>query len=205
MRGGFCEGCRNNAAKIYAWLLRCNAIGGSDVYGFVAAMAGECRPALPRAAVRDAVKFSKQMRRMRDQTIADWLRITAVEAEILEAFPPATGNRAADDGAAVAPLRRQVQRQAILKRRAAVRELLAGLDAIPDVRELSALLSARGFEVSHVTLWRDLKTLGIEWERTRAATEARRLAIDNAQLTLAEGIPLYTACNDDETSPGVAR
>jgi hypothetical protein len=23
IRGGFCEGCRNNAAKIYAWLLRC--------------------------------------------------------------------------------------------------------------------------------------------------------------------------------------
>ena len=179
-------------------------MGGSDVYGFVAAMAGECRPALPRAAVRDAVKFSKQMRRMRDQTIADWLRITAAEAEILEAFPPATGNRATDDAAA-APMRRQVQQQAILKRRAAVRELLAGLDAIPDVRELSALLSARGIEVSHVTLWRDLKVLGMEWERTRAATKARRLAIDNAQSTLAEGIPLYTACNDDETSPGVAR
>src|ERR1039457_6106018 len=100
-----------------AWLLRCNAIGGSDVYGFVAAMAGGCRPALPRAAVRDAVKFSKQMRRMRDQAIADWLRITGRGAELLEPFPPATGNRVADDWAAVVPMRRQVQRQAILKRR----------------------------------------------------------------------------------------
>ncbi|HEV3202109.1 MAG TPA: hypothetical protein VGZ73_29625, partial [Bryobacteraceae bacterium] len=91
LRGGFSEGCRNNASKIYAWLLRCNATGDSDVYGLVAVLAGECHPRLPMSAVKDAVKYSKVMRSrlMSDRTIADWLQITRAEAEILEKFPPA--------------------------------------------------------------------------------------------------------------------
>jgi hypothetical protein len=53
--GGFSEGCRNNAAKVYAWLLRCNALGSADVYGMVSAMAGQCHPPLPVSSVKDAV------------------------------------------------------------------------------------------------------------------------------------------------------
>ena len=31
LRGGFSEGCRNNAAKIYAWLLRANGTSALDI------------------------------------------------------------------------------------------------------------------------------------------------------------------------------
>ena len=91
-RGGFSEGCRNNAAKLYAWLLRCNAIPPSDVRGLVTAMAGQCHPRLATGAVKEhAVNYSRTLRRMKDQTIADWLNITKAEAELLERLPPSAG------------------------------------------------------------------------------------------------------------------
>jgi hypothetical protein len=187
MRGGFYDGCRNNAAKIYAWLLRCNATGGSDVYGLVSAMAAECHPRLPKGAVKDAVIYSKRMRRMFEQTISDWLNVTTSEAELLEGFPPARANKVPADAALLVPMPRQVQQQAIEKRRAAIREILTGLDTFPDVRKMSTLLSGRGIKASHVTLWRDLKALGVDWERTRVSIESRRMTTESAQLTLLSG------------------
>src|SRR5664279_2142498 len=87
LRGGFSEGCRNNAAKIYSWLLRCNATGSADIHGLVSAMASQCHPRLPVSSVKDAVRYSRTIRRMREQTIADWLDITRSEAEMFEGFP----------------------------------------------------------------------------------------------------------------------
>ena len=82
LRGGFSAGCRNNAAKIYAWLLRSSAVPRSDVFRLLTDMGEQCRPPLSKAEVKNAWKYN-QIRRMKDQTIADWLNVTQAEAEII--------------------------------------------------------------------------------------------------------------------------
>jgi hypothetical protein len=54
LRGGFSEGCRNNAAKIYAWLLRSNAIGKTDILGLLTVMGEQCHPSLSKAEIKAA-------------------------------------------------------------------------------------------------------------------------------------------------------
>jgi hypothetical protein len=173
LRGGFSEGCRNNAAKIYAWLLRCNAIGGADVYGLVGAMAGQCRPRLDRSAVKAAVEYSRAMRRMKDQTIADWLGVTRPEAEMLEGLPPASGYRAAED-AALGPMPRQLQRQAVMDRRCAIQAVIAEIGAVPSVRAMAGILGSRGYRGNRQTVFDDYRALGVEWERTRKARAEKK-------------------------------
>lgn len=172
LRSGFSEGCRNNAAKVYAWLLRCNAIGPADVHGLVSAMAAQCHPRLSKSAAKDAVQFSKTMRRMKDQTVSDWLNITPAEAELLEGLPPASSYRPVED-VALKPMPRQLQRQAIRDRRAAIQGIITETGGVPTVREMSKLISTKGFRGNPRTVLQDYRALGVEWERTRKAQAAR--------------------------------
>jgi len=161
-----------SVAKIHAWLLRCNATGAVDVYGLVHAMAAECHPTLTRSAIKDAVMYSKTMRRMRDQTIADWLNVTRAEAELLEGLPPANSYRIAED-ATVKPMPRQLQRQTVADRRAIIQTIITETGHVPDVRTMSRLIIDRGFRGNHQTVFTDYKALSIEWERTRKARAGR--------------------------------
>jgi hypothetical protein len=120
LRGGFSEGCRNNAAKIYAWLLRVNAVPPDDVRGLVSQMAARCKPRLDNAAVKDAVVYSKKMRRMMDQTIANWLGITLEEAEILEGLPPSGSIRTPRQRTPLATIQNR-----IVERRATIQATVA--------------------------------------------------------------------------------
>jgi hypothetical protein len=90
--GGFDRGCRNRAAMLYAWLLRCNGWGRTEAASRVRIMAVNCRPPLTLSECRGAVKtgFGRKMRKVRDQTISDLLNITPDESAALEKFPPAT-------------------------------------------------------------------------------------------------------------------
>src|SRR5262249_13817327 len=54
--GGFEQGCRNRAAMLYAWLLRCNSWSRERAAQEVAIMASACRPRLTPAQCRSAVK-----------------------------------------------------------------------------------------------------------------------------------------------------
>src|ERR1019366_102151 len=89
MRGGFSKGCRNNAAMIYAWLLRTNGESRHEAAGEVNLMGTECHPRLTPSACRDAVKtgFGPRMARMLDQPISDRLNVTPSEAAMLEGLP----------------------------------------------------------------------------------------------------------------------
>jgi hypothetical protein len=71
--GGFEITCRNHAALIYAWLLRCNSWSRGDATHEVMRMASECHPRLTAAECRGALQtgFGRRMRKMTDQTIAD--------------------------------------------------------------------------------------------------------------------------------------
>jgi hypothetical protein len=166
MRGGFSEGCRNNAAKIYAWLLRVNAVPPFDVKALVAAMADQCRPKLDRAAVKDAVIYSKRMRRMRDQVIAEWLGVTITESETLEGLPPAAKFRT-DDVCSQVPRARELRHASIQDRRAAIRAVIAERSMVPSVREMSHILANKGLNGNPKTISTDYRAMGIisEWSR----------------------------------------
>jgi hypothetical protein len=186
LRGGFSEGCRNNAAKIYAWLLRVNATGPDDVRQFVLYMASQCKPKLDKSAARDAFLYSKKMRRMRDQTIADWLGITVEESEMLEGFPPASTFRTADQ-TPLLPRARDLQRAAVQERRQAIREIITELCCVPHLRGLAVMLAWRGIAASHVTIWNDLQAL-------KSAGVSLSLYAVNAEQ-IQEPTPTETLCN----------
>jgi hypothetical protein len=197
-RGGFSEGCRNNAAKIYAWLLRVNAVPPDDVRGIGQAMAVQCRPKLDKAAVKDAVVFARKMRRMRDQTIADWLGITPAESEMLEGLPLARAFRPADESAPE-PRPRELNLIAIQERRAAIREIIAATGTVPTVRDMGAILKTKGYAGNHQTVFKDYKALGIKWERTRESSAERNRLREFDQPPLLQLAPLFssTVCNEE--------
>ena len=176
MRGGFSEGCRNNAAKVYAWLLRCNAVSRPDALGIVGTMAAQCRPKLDKGAVKDAVNYSKRMRQMRDQTISDWLKVTPEEAEMLDGLPPAGLTR-------IKPIKPS-KTSVILARRAAIQAIIAEMEKVPTVREMGKLLVEQGHRGNHQTVQKDYRALGINSERTRDSVSARKQAEKEMQPPL---------------------
>jgi hypothetical protein len=168
LRGGFSDGCRNNAAKIYGWLLRSNAIPNGDVLGLLTDMGERCRPRLSKAEIKDAWRYTR-LRRMRDQTISDWLKITPSESEMLERLPPA-GLPAAK------PVRKSMNsiHRSVAHRRNVIRAIIAELGYAPDTRELAELLGRKHLPASHVTVWRDLQALKGDLQGTQdAMTESK--------------------------------
>jgi hypothetical protein len=177
----FSHGCRNNAAKIYAWLLQVNAVPPSDVHGIVEAMAAQCKPRLDRSAVKKAIEYAKKMRRMRDQTISHWLGVTVEESEMLEGLPPATRLRPVNDTPpALRP--RELHLVAIQQRRAAIQAVISEQGFVLPVREMGTLLKAKPHSGNHQTVFKDYKALGIEWDRTRQAIAARHQLFDQPRL-----------------------
>lgn len=175
-RRGFSLGVRNNACKLYAWLLRCIGTPGPDVWGLVNALAAECHPKLSRSEAKAAVDYSKRMRTMRipDRMISDWLGITRAEAEILEKLPPATCYRTPEEMAPrIGPMPRQVQREGIQARRAAIQEILSQTGTVPTVRAMAKLTAAQGFSGNPRTIYMDYLALGVTWDRTLKAREER--------------------------------
>ncbi len=90
--GGFNVGCRNRAAMLYAWLLRCNGWTRLDASQEVTMMAADCHPRLTASQCRDAVRtgFGRTVRKVFDQSIADWLTVTPAESALLEKTPAAS-------------------------------------------------------------------------------------------------------------------
>jgi hypothetical protein len=162
LRGGFSDGCRNNAAKIYAWLLRVNAIPRADVLGLLTVMGGQCRPRLTTAQIKDAWKYTS-LCRMGDQTISNWLGVTVSESEVLERLPPA--------GLVPAPKPARVPiaeiRRMVSARRVAIREITAAAGRVLSVRDMGAILKTKGHAGNHQTVFKDYKALGIECGRTK--------------------------------------
>lgn len=175
LRGGFSEGCRHNAMKIYGWLLRCNAIPNADVLSLLTVMGEQCRPSLKKADIKDAWKY-RQIRRMRDETISNWLLVTEGESELLERLPPAGLTAPKPVRVSIATIR-----QHVAERRATLRELVAAGSTFPEIRELAGRLAGRGIRACPATVLKDLRAIGLQSNRTR---DARADAAD-LQLPLA--------------------
>lgn len=181
LRGGFSAGCRNNAAKIYGWLLCCNAIPKADRLALLTVMGEQCLPRLSTPEIKAAWRYTG-IRRMRDQKIADWLKVTPAESEVLEHLPPA--------GLAPAPKPVRVSMAAIkgsiIARRAEIQANITETGNIPTVRSMAAILNSKGHSGNHEIVNRDYKALGIESDRTRKAkrSKALELARQNPSLLL---------------------
>lgn len=181
MRGGFSKGCRNNAAMIYAWLLRTNGVPRREATVEVNRMGAECHPPLPLSACRDAVKtgFGRRMTRMLDQTISDRLNLAPSEAAMLEGLPPATRFKPKDP-APPAPMPSEIQARRIMARREKITRIIAELGAVPALRDMGRQLIDAGFSGNHQTVSKDYLALGIKSDRTREA----RAELKSRQLQL---------------------
>ena len=181
IRGGFSQGCRNNAVMIYAWLLRTNGVPRREAAVEVNLMGAECHPRLTPSECRDAVKtgFGPRMARMLDQTISDRLVVTPSEAAMLEGLPPATRFKAKGP-APPAPTPSEVQARTIMERRARITGIIAELGRVPTLREMGQRLIEAGFRGNHQTVFKDYQALGIKSYRTcevRAILQSRQLSL----------------------------
>jgi hypothetical protein len=183
MRGGFPKGCRNNAAMLYAWLLRTNGVSRHEAAVEVNLMGAECRPPLTLSECRGAVKtgFGPRMVRMLDQTISDRLNVTPGEAAMLEGLGPATTFKPKDP-APPAPMPSEIQARTIMERRGRITEVVAELGLVPSVREMGKRLIKAGFRGNHQTVFKDYRALGIKSDRTHAA----RAELKSRQLLLSD-------------------
>jgi hypothetical protein len=181
MRGGFSRGCRNNAALIYAWLLRTNGVPRREAEVEVNLMGVECHPRLTPSECRAAVKtgFGRRMARMLDQTISDRLIVTSNEAAMLERLPPATRFKAENPVPPVAT-QSEVQARTIMERRVKITEIIAELRRVPSLREMGSRLIEGGFRGNHQTVSKDYRALGVKSVRTleaRTELKSRRLSL----------------------------
>jgi len=166
-RGGFKNGHRNNACLIYALLLRANGADRDAVQASVELLAEECQPPFDRPGMRNAVKSafartdrgSYQFHQMKDQTIADLLDITSVEAGELEEMPCASRFRVIDLHI-IEPLSQE-------RRRELIQRLIEKAGGVPASRKMVELLAVEGHDISQRQVIRDYKGLGIESGRER--------------------------------------
>ena len=163
--GGFNMGCRNRAAMLYAWLLRCNGWTRSDAAHEVTMMSADCHPRLTASECRDAAKtgFGRTLRKVADQSIANWLTVTPEESAQLEKIPAAS-KFGIPKQITAKPARGTAQQERHIAIREIVRELK---DKVPPCREMVELLGRRGINAGHVTISQDYKRLELKTERTR--------------------------------------
>ena len=186
-RDGFREGCRNNAALIYAWLLFKSGRERQEVLSAVTGMAKDCKPQLKPHAVRGAVNQARKYSKFKDQTISDWLEITTAESEMLadildsttcKPLPPATRFQDAPWDEPPKMTRPEMTKH----RRSAIQGMCAGKTGndIPTLTELRESLANIGIEACARTIGSDMKALEIKTPRQhRTATEKDELLICN--------------------------
>jgi hypothetical protein len=155
IREVFQDGCRNYAAMIYGWILRCNRLSQAKIEAKVFALGQECRPPLSHSECRGALKtaLNPEMKMVRDQTISDWLAITPEEAELLEKFPAASRY----------PRPKQTLTAKVRMSATERRQLILGhikkLKYVPSTRKMAGMLAEEGCAVSHVSIAVDYKQL----------------------------------------------
>ena len=176
--GGFVEGCRNNAALIYAACLKWNGIPREKTMCELLVMAQQCTPPLSSRECAGAVKsaYKRLMKRMSYQWIADVLRITPAEAaaiarEIGKPFPSErVGGGELQAGAPPLGESRNMKRTV---RRLEISRIAETMKGVPSYRELQRKLLDLGIDVGHVTVGTDMRALGLK-SAARAGAPRRK-------------------------------
>jgi hypothetical protein len=149
MRGnGLDEGCRNFGALTYAWLLRSCRYDNETIEREVRALGRNCRPLLPEKRVQAAIKSGKDIKRMKDATIAAELSVTNDESRIIPRFwrggvPPG-----------VSPVLASTT-----ERRSHIIDIVHKSKARLSCQDIVTLLAFRGIRTNKVTVASDRRAL----------------------------------------------
>ena len=154
LRGGFAEGCRNYAAFLFAWLLRCTGVDRNEATKMVAKLGAECRPRLAAHECKDAIKsgYANRMRSIKEATIEVYLRITSEETQYL--IEHRTARRKESRIVAIFPTRAQGRRHAVLA-------IIEALGQAPSGRVMASILREQGHRVKHSQVAIDYRGLNV--------------------------------------------
>lgn len=175
IRGGFRKGCRNHAALLYAWTLKCRRLPIAQAALSVQKLGQSCHPPLSPSECRGALKngynrsWQSYIRKKNGtmapvvsiawQTFGDLLSVTPEEARLLKKIPPAQSFGIQGSNGST---HKKVSRAAVMQlRRTAIGEIVRELSGIPTVRKMVELLRTRKLNVSHVTVHKDYSALGL--------------------------------------------
>jgi hypothetical protein len=183
IRGGFREGMRFYACRLYAGMLHSIDIPKREIIEAVAQIAGHCRSAdgsapspLPKVDYMDAVKAGRlrKLTRFRNQRIADILGINRNEAEHLDGWPSASRFKhvTIQDQIRQAGIRKPVResrRDMILKY---MKWSYEHGKPFPTIRGIMSYLESLGLGCAPNTILRDLKAMSLKNPRARIAPPA---------------------------------
>ena len=180
LRGGFRVGTRNAAVAIYTTILRQLGLEGESVEAEVRSLVADFeQPAGERytAAELQATVRSAKRRRLTNQTIGNWLRVTPQEAELLKGFPAAAEFKGSE------PEQRELTAtERRIRRRQVLRSLVADLGLVPKLKRLQAHLADLGLECAFRTVADDLVAIGVKnprgFKRKPQADDGEKLLFD---------------------------
>jgi hypothetical protein len=149
LRGGFRKGVRNQAAFIFANILRASQIEPSTIEKEVRKLAAECRPPLSSEEVAAILK-QKRVWKWRDHTIAERLKVTEEEAALIPRWGRSNLSLPCAAPVDMSPA----------ERRDLISKLVADArGSWPACREMAARLRSLGIQVGHATVNRDYQVL----------------------------------------------
>jgi hypothetical protein len=179
-RGTIGEGCRNRAALLLAtFMYRCK-IDDAEIAEYVERLGNkQCDPPMAADEIEAAFDKRKDFTKFSDATIADWLKITPEESELIGW--PAQGSHAPElDG-----LRTRADRTRA--RRELLRQVCTATKKLPPLRQLRDALESHGLPTCPATVRADLKALGLSnprrWKRDQDDAPLLPTAADDAGVS----------------------
>ncbi len=169
LRGGFQDGCRNNALLTYIFCLKNNGANEEFLQNEAKRMADNCHPPLKEAEIGGDLKSARQWSKLKDSTIAGWLEISIKEASNLKQLKSADYYREKEKTPSVNP---QI---AIKQRHNRIRKIVHEKSILPAVREMESMLKPYGIHASHMTIQRDYKALNIDSGRTKKEIRQKKV------------------------------
>ena len=160
IRGKFKEGTRTFAVHFCAIAMKAPGTGTVRAGRRAPTWARDfCKPRLESSKVdaklRD-VLGKRGVKKIKNQTFADWLKITTDEAHELKCKTAESGQDQPEKA-----VRRKHQTE---KRRALISDIRSMHSELPSVRKMVALLKARGIEAAVGTVQKDYGVLGLRQE-----------------------------------------
>ena len=176
LRGTFAPGTRNAAVFLYVTFLRGLRLDQdgvvSEAWRLFRCLDQPKADPFEKDDLLSAVKGAKGASNISNQKIADMLRITPDEANVLKRWPPASCHGGQPDEPAIPQAERTRRRRALLQ--AKVRTLTTW----PGLKALAKWLTDQGCECTFRTVKRDLEELGIPNPQAKPRRSRRKSESD---------------------------
>jgi hypothetical protein len=172
IRKRFSGRCRKKVVFYYATLLAQAGMRLEKAKVKAGMLNGACRPPLKESDVdaavqsaysKDELDGSRKYKRLRDQTIANWLEITPNEASSLKCKATAAHFNLKTDAPVAESKRAEKDAARITGRHTAIIQIVSDAGGhVPSSRKMAAALKARGLGVGYVTVTTDYECLEIK-------------------------------------------